>query len=1151
MCQIFRLEKETDTLLLNLNPYKIMINHRKTKRSFKQKSLLKKLISQKSFIILLSFVLFVNTQGFSQTNYALSMQNVSIREVLKKVEGFGTYRFFFKDDLASLEKKVNLKVGKADLNEILKRIFVNTDLGYKVMEDNLVIVTQTSSLMQKSTDLKQSGIKGVILDEKGMPIPGVNIRVKGTNLGTVSDAEGKFSIEPTGKKVVLQISSIGFLSQELTIDNQSAITVVLKEDVKRLDEVVVIGYGQTRKKDLSTAVSTLGNLPAMKSRPTSIGGMMQGNIAGVTVVNNGGDPGSSPQIIIRGVGSRNGDSPLWVVDGVPGAPVNTEDIESLTVLKDAASAAIYGSSVGSGGVILVTTKQAKSGKPHIEANFYRGYENAWKLPTALNALEMANVKNLAADNAGVTRNSAFDATQNSYGLVTRTNWIDAIFRSGKTDHFSISASGGNENMKGLVSFEANNTDGILLNTYSRGFSGKALVDLKISKNISFSQWIQAGVSKGYSADTHSGYSGVVISAIYMPPSATIYDKDGSFGGVVPKDNLKYAGAYGDIINPVASLLRTDISNPTRRIHSTSTLSVNLIPGLTFKSVFTISGDDNQYQSFSPKRLESGKPDASNSLNLSTASDYRWLWENIGTYTKTLDKHVFTLMGGYTSSYAKYTGFGLTAYDFLYEDSWARTLVNASDWTKSKPNDYKSEEASTSYFGRFSYNYSDRYFITASLRNDATSKLYSQNNSGTFPAVSGAWKISSEPFFNIPLINMLKIRASWGQIGNVNSVPNYSSNIILTSERNTILGQVPVQNTSLALTSIPNYGLTWETSEQTDFGFDIDLLKNHLNIVSDYYVKKTKNLIDQIPIAGTAGIPNEPYGNVGRVQNKGVEFAATYNNQIGDFQYKIGGNIATIDSKVLDLGTREYIPHSDNVRSVLYPLRSTVGQPWYSFFLIPTNGIFQSDAEAKAYVDKKGTIIQPNAKAGDLKFVDTNGDGKINDNDRVYMGNALPKLTFGISGYASYKGLDFSFQLQGVSGNKIFNGFKLTTLTAAEQGYNMSSAILGAWSTTNKGSNIPRISATDPNQNFGMASDWYLENGSYLRVKNITLGYTIPTVLFQKIKMENCKVRFYLSAENLLTITKYSGMDPEVGNNGIDVGSYPISRIITVGVNVNF
>lgn len=1148
---MFKLKTKTDTLLLKSNSYKCMKIHQKLKRLFKQKRIVELLINQKILILLLACVFLIHTAGYTQPGYAISMQNRSIREVLKKIEGFGTYRFFFKDDLVSLEKKVNLNVEKADLDEILKKVFANTDLGYKIMEDNLVIVTQSSALLPKGAISKQLNIRGIIIDENGLPLPGVNIRVKSTGLGTVSDKEGRFSIDIADRNTLLQFSFIGFITQDIEVGSQSFVTVVLKEDIKKLDEVVVIGYGQIRKKDLSTAVSTLSNLSSMKSRPTGIGGMMQGNIAGVTVVNNGGDPGSSPQIVIRGNGSRGGDSPLWVVDGVPGAPVNTEDIESLVVLKDAASAAIYGSNVGSGGVILVTTKQAKSGKPRIEANFYRGYENAWKLPSALNAKELADVKNLAADNAGVARNPAFDATQNPYGMVTRTNWIDEIFRTGKTDHFSITATGGNDNLKGLVSFEANNTDGVLLNTFSRGFSGKAIVDFKISKNISFSQWIQAGVTKGYSADTHSGYTGTIISAIYMPPSATVYDKDGSFGGVVPKDNLKYAGAYGDIVNPVATLLRTDISNPTRKIHSTSTLSVNLIPGLSFKSVFTISGNDSQYSSFSPIRSEPGKPSLSNSLDLSTSSYYRWLWENVGTYTKTFDKHVFTLMGGYTSSYEKYTGFGLTAYDFLYEDAWARTLINASDWSKSKPYQNISEQAATSSFGRISYNYSDRYFLTASLRNDATSKLYTKNNSGTFPAVSGAWKISSEPFFDVPLINLLKIRGSWGQIGNVGKVPNYSSNVTLTSQRNTILGQNPVQNTGLALTSIANYDLTWETSEQTDFGFDLDLFNNHLNIVSDYYEKKTKNLIDYIPIAGTAGIPNQPLGNVGLVKNSGIEVAVTYSNQIGDLKYKIGGNFATNKSEVLNLGTSAYYNEGDAVRGVLTPLRSTVGQPWYSYFVIPTNGIFQSDAEAKAYLNKSGTPIQPNAKAGDLKFVDSNGDGQINDNDRVYKGSYLPKTTFGFNGYASYKGFDFSFQIQGVSGNKIFNALKLTTLTAAEQGYNMSRDILGAWSPTNKGSNIPRVSATDPNQNFGLTSDWYLEDGSYLRVKNITMGYSIPSSFFQKVKMENCKVRFYLSAENLLTITKYSGMDPEVGNNGIDVGSYPVSRTFSVGVNVNF
>ncbi|NJK98816.1 MAG: TonB-dependent receptor plug domain-containing protein [Bacteroidales bacterium] len=417
----------------------------------------------------------------------------------------------------------------------------------------------------------QTNLSGTVTEKaNGSAIAGVSIIIKGTTIGTISNGDGKFALNSDKESGTIVFSFLGFKSQEVEFSGSSSFNIQLEEDNVTLEAVTVIGYGEVKKKNLSTAVSSLDNITEMKSRPTGITGMIQGNIAGVTVMNTGGDPGATPKMIIRGLGSPN-DAPLWVVDGVPGAPVNTEDIESLTVLKDAASAAIYGANVGSGGVIMVTTKKAKSWQNQRGCQLYTGFQSAWKLPEALNAKELADVKNLAADNAGTSRNPAFDATQNPWGMVTRTNWIDEIFRTGKINRYALSVSGGSETLKALASFEATNNEGILLNTFTKSYSGKLNVDYKLSKNITISEWIQAGTSRGYSNDTESGYTGAVISAIYMPPSATIYDDAGNFGGVVPMDQIKFAGSYGDIVNPVATLLRKDVYNPYSWIHSTSKL----------------------------------------------------------------------------------------------------------------------------------------------------------------------------------------------------------------------------------------------------------------------------------------------------------------------------------------------------------------------------------------------------------------------------------------------------------------------------------------------------------------------------------------------------------------------------------------------------
>lgn len=511
------------------------------------------------------------------------------------------------------------------------------------------------------------------------------------------------------------------------------------------------------------------------------------------------------------------------------------------------------------------------------------------------------------------------------------------------------------------------------------------------------------------------------------------------------------------------------------------------------------------------------------------------------------------MAGYTMSRDNYRYNSTTTYDFDREDEHYTIWPNANDYTRLKPTEEIWDEAMISMFARLGYSFDDRYFLTASIRRDATSKMQKGNNSGIFPALSGAWKISEESFF-APLkstFDLLKVRASYGQIGNNSLAPRYSYNVPMQrAPWPAFYGdQLQTQAQGIYRSSISNPNLTWETSEQTGVGIDVAMFGRKLEFSVDYFNKTTKDLIEQIPITSTAGIEQEPYGNVGKVLNRGWEFEANYSESIGKLNFNIFGNLSTVHNEVLDLGDRDFYPHGNTINS-LQPLRSAVGEPWYSYYLLETDGVFQTQAEIDAYTHN-GNKIQPNAQPGDLKYVDFNGDGTINNDDHQYMGSALPGLTYGFGANLNYSGFDLSLFFQGITDVNVFNGFKLMGLTGRMQGNNMLSEVLDSWN-YNKDSGIPRLALhSDPNGNYTRASDFYLEDGSYLRLKNVTLGYTLPKSVLSNIGMNNSSLRIYMNAENLLTFTNYSGFDPEVGNNGLDGGRYPVPRSYSIGLNLNF
>ena len=1032
---------------------------------------------------------------------------------------------------------------------------------------------QGNSMVDEVTSIQQNkAIKGRVIDANGEPIIGASVLEKGTTNGTITDMDGNFQLN-VKDGAILSVSYIGYAAQELVA--QANMTITLTEDTELLEEVVVLGYGAgQRKQDLSASVGVLSNTEDLVTRPvSSTEGMLQGQLAGVVVSSNGGDPTGTPNIVIRGQGSQNGDNVLWVVDGVPGAPIaSMNDIESIVVLKDAASAAIYGAQSGAGGVILVTTKKAKEGAPSLSYDATFGIRQATNLIEPLNAEEQVQMRKLSYANAGLTLPAGWDTSKNPWVGTTRTDWMDEIFRTAFYQRHNVALNVGTENYSNRLSFSYDKDEGVLENTYDQHLTLRYNGKFKLNKWVTISEDLVWKNHEGRSVDTSSGYTGAVIAAMFMPASATVYNPlDGTYGGTTTEDpayiaqyGSNFADAHGDAVNPMRLLEAHNRYERVSDLWTTTSLEIaNVIPGLKFTSRFTYNLENQNYKNFSPIRDEVGKPELSNSLaNYNYRTD-AWKTENTLTYDNTFnDKHTVGALFSTTADHYSVRGLEVDGKNFSDESPFLQYLSYAGSTTAY---DFLTgPDANVSLIGRLAYSYDDRYFVTASWRRDYAGRLPKENNYGDFPAVTAAWKISNEAFFpENDVVNLLKLRASWGRVGNLGSIGyNYKSAVLKKSSWSEQAQYGPESGkvwdnfvyNGVAL----NPDLTWETSEQWDLGVDLDMFSNRLNVALDYFSKRTFNLIQEQTMnwPNTIGISGMLV-NQGEITNRGFEAQLSWKDRINkDWSYFVSGNFSYIKNKVSDIGVKNQDgtpgvwTGEGGFRNIPYIYQTAQGQPLNSFYLIKTDGIFQSDAEAAAYV-KDGKRIQPDAVAGDLKFVDYNNDGKIDTNDRQYLGNATPETTFALSAGFTYKKLSVSAMLQGVGGAQAFYAGKYMALSDAEGSFNRSKEILNAWSPTNTGSDIPRLAKNDPNSNFSTASDWYLEDASYLRLKNFTVSYDLTDALRKVAHLNERKssMSVYFSGENLFTITDYSGMDPECG--GWDAMRYPVSRVFSLGVKLTY
>lgn len=1087
----------------------------------------------------------VSGQGVLEQRVSLHAKDLPLQDVLKRIQKMAHVNFMYKNSDVD-GAKVSIAAENKALGEVLTKLLKPIGLEFTAMEKHIVIRASSKAEPTSKVKISVSGV--VTAADNNEKLPGVSVLLKGTDRGTTTDSDGFYSLDVEDGSATLVFSFIGFKTTEIVVGNQTKIDVQLPPDVIQLQDVVVVGYGTVKKSEVLGAVASPSLKEASSRNYNTAAELLQGTVPGVTVMNNGGDPTGSPEVRIRGVGSINGESPIIILDGViflgAFSSINPNEIESISVLKDAASAAIYGARA-SGGVILVTTKSGKPDQFNIEVNYQLGVQQVAEKLIPLNAAERADAANTATDNAGQSRIPAFDAVNNPDSRITKTNWMDEIFQTGVIQNFDVSLSGGNKVSNYFISGGYRKNEGILLNTQAERYTARINSShqlrkgVRIGENISYTFW------DGQTGNTSSAYTGAIMTALYYPANATVYREDGSgkFGGVPEL----YSNAYGDLINPVAYLKRLDSHTPTSTLLINPYLEIEITKGLKFRSNWGITHIRRNYKQFNVKVLETGKIFDFNELYQTTDNQNGLLTEQTLSYEKSInDVHNLTALAGFTYQRNKSEFSSLKGTNFDNEDPSYRYIYNASRIEVLDAGG--PEEIIMSYLGRVNYNYKGKYLVTAVVRRDGTSRLISANRWKTYPSVSVGWVLSEESFMkNVSLISDFKLRASWGMIGNLGGLPLYPFAVGLARTRAWIGGD-PAINYGYAESGLSNEDLVWETSEQQNIGLDFGLLGGRLSGTIDVFKKTNYDMLFKRNLPGTAGSPDGQWINGGDVVNKGFEVGLTYKKNSGPITFDVTATVGHVKNEIgFITEDNKFQNVGPQVRTLPQANINIVGSALGSFYGYKTDGLFKSADEVASYVNGTGNLYQPAATAGDFRFVDTDGDGDIDNSDRVVLGNPFPDLTFSLNGNVAFKGFDLNIFFQGVSGNSIFNSVRALGLNAG-YGYNLLAESKEAWSPSNPDATIPKLSMTDPNNNWTRVSDFFIEDGSFLRLKNVTLGYTIPKRLFSSLQL-----RVYVTAQNLFTITNYSGMDPEVGitNSGVDVGMYPLSRVYMSGLTLKF
>ncbi len=1023
-----------------------------------------------------------------------------------------------------------------------------------------------SFLFTLYTQAQDLVVNGIVNDNDGLPIPGASILLKDTVQGTTSDYDGKFSLQAPSNSVLV-ISFIGYTTIEVPVNGREQITITLKEDTKLLDEVIVIGYGTQKKSVVTGAISGVKQSDLEDLPITRVEQSLQGRVSGLTIAANSGQPGSSSTIRVRGITTFGNNEPLWVVDGVVVDAggigyLNQADIASMEVLKDAASQAIYGARAATG-VILITTKKGKSGKLSVNYNGYTGVSTTARKLNLLNATEYATLMNEASVAGG---NPIRFSNPESFGK--GTDWQSQIFNdNAQRQSHELSLSGGNDKSTFYASFGLLDQEGIVMSDISR-YNRK---NIRLNSTHKINDYIKLGQTVGYSREknigignTNNEFGGPLASAINLDPLTPAVETDPILANQAPYTNN---GIFRDINgNPygISSQVGQEITNPlayqqtrlgnygwSENFVGNAYVEIELIEGL--KARTTLGGKLAYWgdESFTPESyLNAAFVVTQNNISRNTNKGFGWNVENTISYSKKIKNHNFSVLLGQgvyvdnITSGESVTYFGIPAdsyQDASFNFSVPVDQINASAYKGA-------EHKVTSLFSRLTYDYKEKYLLTGIIRRDGSSRFGSNNKYGIFPSFSAGWVPSKEGFWpENNVINQLKLRGGYGVTGN-DAIGDFRYLSTIGDGRNYTIGNTGAVTIGNSPNAPSNPDLKWEETSQTNIGFDAKLFQN-LRVSFDWYNKTTIGILRDVPIPGYVGSTGLPVGNVADMENKGIDIELGYNKNFNELNVSLNGNVSFLKNEVTFLGNGiDFLSGGATIQSSTFPItRTQVGQSYNSFYGFKTDGIFQNQEEINAYTNTSGGLIQPDAKPGDFKWQDIDGDGVITDDDRDFLGSSIPKLTFGFTINLDYKNFDLMVFAQGATGNKIFQGLRRLDIGNA----NYQTTALGRWTGEGTSNTFPRLTTNDTNKNFNNPSDFYLEDGDYLRFKTIQVGYSIPKQVTDKIGIE--KIRIYLTGENLFTFTKYSGYDPEIGGGifGIDRGYYPQAKTGLLGVNLQF
>lgn len=1134
------------------------------------------LIMRLSLLLLITVMLRPSQAAVAQT-LTLKFQNAQLSTVIKEIERQTGYHFVYTDEMITDAKTVNVNLTNSTFTDALKTVFEDQRLTY-TLNGSSVVVKRKRAIDTKP--IVPQTIRGKVIDNKGQPLPGVTVKLKGTPTVAITDPRGNYIISFDAENAVLQFSFVGFASQEVLVSGQQVINIILLEQVSSLSDVVVIGYGTQKREDINGAVSSIKASDIANTPQPSIDQLMQGKVAGVTVTQNSGAPGSNTSVHIRGITSLQGNNePLYVIDGVPisgdatnystsgRSPlqsanvstgteetavsplslINPNDIATVDILKDASATAIYGARA-SNGVIIITTKRGKSGAAKITYDGYAGFQQPAKYLQMMNLQQYATLHNAIAPLFSVKPNPQFA----DLSLLGRgTDWQRAIFRNASMQSHQISVSGGSDASNYYISGGYLDQKGMVIGSDFKRYTIHTNVNGKVGN------WFDIGSSINASRTNEntvlSDNTGIIYNALLNTPDLPVRNADGTFAGP-----LSYQ--TGAVINPVAQALSITNNLIRNKINGNIYSDIRFSKDLVLRS--EVNGDFNFTNnvffnpSYSWGQLYSNL--TATLSELSTNNSY-WGWKEYLTYTHTFkSRHSLTALLGHELSEFNYNGSSAYVQGFYSNDI---PTLNLGDAATARVGEFKGSGSLESLFARSIYTYNGKYSLTATIRADKSSNFAPSHNIGYFPSLAASWRVSDEPFMvNLSKISGLKLRLGYGQVGN-QDIPGYLYGTSLVTTP-TGLG------TGFFYNNFSNPNLTWQTSIQTDAGIDFSLFQNRINVVFDWYNKTSKNFLFQQPLPGylsgdqnyLGGI-NPPYINAGKLSNKGFEFSINSKNiQSGNFRWESTIIFSHYTNKVISLANNSgpIIGSAINGFLNLPVTRTVIGGPIGEFYGYRSLGTFKTDDQLRNAPSQFGQPVVNQASGtwlGDLQYEDINKDGVVNEKDQVAIGNPNPKFTYGITNNISYKSVDLSIFLNGSYGSKILNLLNRTIGGLSGLYQNQLASSANFWTPENPNSNIAAPKGGTSNANL-VISDRFIESGSYLRIQNVNLGYRLPAKWISKAKLSQFKL--YVSVQNLYTFTSYKGYDPEIGSmnqnvflTNIDNGRNPIPRTFTAGINATF